>query len=378
MDLLEGFDGNPERAWLGTLVAALVAIGAAAVAFPERIYYGFIWRYFWGPVYADAKSAVCAVHDPQTGRTVLDPATGCNPADAYVAEPGYTLVSELGYMIVLVFMLAGVYLLLRRLDLEPYRHFFYALVPWMLFGGALRVVEDAFDATPAGVDPAITYPANVLIISPIIYFTVFVLALGALLVSKWLQRAGHADTYHYPLGGIGLGVLAATVGYLGFLALSTDYVEWHPLILVTVVGLATLIAAAVYLALERWSPATNSGTGLMGAVVVWAHAIDGVANVLASDWTWVFGIAQYGAKHPIDRILSGILTSVQPASVTAVVGDSWLFLVVKIVVATLIVALFDDEFIQHSPRYAVVLLGAVVAVGLGPGTRDMLRVTLGI
>jgi len=378
MELLTGRFEDPERAWLGTLVAAVLAIAAAAVAFPERFYYGFVWRYFWGPVYADAKSAVCAVHDPATGQTVLDPATGCNPADAYVAEPGYTLVSEVGYMVVLVFMLVGVYFLLRRLDLEPYRDFFYALVPWMLFGGALRVVEDAFDATPAGVDPAITYPLNVLIISPIIYFTVFVLALGALLASMRLQRAGYTDTYHYPLGAIGAGILAITAGYLTFLAMTTDYVGWHPLILVTVVGLATLIAGGVYLALERWSPATNSGTGLIGAVVVWAHAIDGVANVLASDWTWVFGLAGYGSKHPIDRILSGILTSVQPASVTAMVGDSWLFLVVKIAVAVLIVSLFDDRFMDESPRYAVMLLGAVVAVGLGPGTRDMIRVTLGI
>jgi uncharacterized membrane protein len=39
---------------------------------------------------------------------------------------------------------------------------------------------------------------------------------------------------------------------------------------------------------------------------------------------------------------------------------------------------FDEQFFDESPRYAVMLLMAILAVGLGPGTRDMIRVTLGI
>jgi uncharacterized membrane protein len=379
MQVLESREFDPEQAWLGALVAAVAAIGASAVAFTEQVYYGFIWRYFWGPVFADAKGASCAVHYPDTGRTVLD-AAGCSPGGtAVVAEPGYTLVSEAGYMTVLVFMLVGVLLLLRRLSLAPYRDFFYALFPWMLFGGALRVVEDAFDsARELGFTPAIEYPFNTLLISPLIYFTVFALALTALVASKYLQSRGYTDTYHYPLGGVGLAFLAATVGYLFSLALTTAYTDWHPAILVTTVLLASLIAGATYAVTDRFWPAVNSGTGLMGLVVVWGHAIDGVANVIASDWTWVFGLPAYGSKHPIDRILSDVVTTFQPASVTAAIGDSWLFLVVKIAVAVAIVSLFDDRFMEDSPRYSIVLLGAILAVGLGPGTRDMLRVTFGI
>ncbi len=39
--------------------------------------------------------------------------------------------------------MAGIVLLVRRLNIERYRAGFYALFPFMLFGGALRVVEDA-------------------------------------------------------------------------------------------------------------------------------------------------------------------------------------------------------------------------------------------
>ena len=381
MQVLESREFDPERTWLGALVAAVVAIVGAALAFPGQVYYGFIWRYFWGPVFADAKGAACAVHYPTSGTTTTVPTfSGCDPGGpAVVAFPGYTIVSEIGYMVILVFMLAGVYLLLKRLSLAPYRDFFYALVPWMLFGGALRVVEDAFDtARGQGLAPAIEYPLNTLLISPVIYFTVFALALGALLVAKYLQSRDYSETYHYPLGWIGVGVLALTLGYLAVLAFTTAYTGWYPMILVTVVGLASAIAVTVYWATERWRPAVNAGTGLIGLVIVWGHAIDGVANVLASDWTHVFGLPAYGSKHPIDRILADVVTTFQPESLTAAVGDSWLFLVVKIVVAVAIVSLFDEQFMDESPRYAIILLGAILAVGLGPGTRDMLRVTLGI
>jgi len=382
MHALERVDLTPEQAWLGALAGAVATIVAAAAAFPKTIYWGFIWRYFWGPVYADAQSARCAVHYVDSGRTVLDPVTGggCTPTgvQAYVAEPGYTLVSEAGYMAILLFMLGGVYLLLRRLDLEPFTDFFFALVPWMLFGGALRVVEDAFDATPEGVQAAVTYPLNTLLISPIIYFTVFVLALAALLGAKWLQRAGLTESYHYTLGVAGTVLTLASVLYLTAMAFTTGYVDWHPMVLVTTVSLSTVFAAVFYYGGRRIAPWIHGGTALMGPVVVWGHSIDGVANVLIADWASVFNLPEYGAKHPINRIIVDITQTVQPGALSAAIGTSWPFLVVKLAVAGAIVALFDEEFVETSPRYAVMLLGTIVAVGLGPGTRDMIRATFGI
>jgi uncharacterized membrane protein len=277
-------------------------------------------------------------------------------------------------------MLVGVYFLLQRLDLEPYGEFLVALVPFMLFGGALRVVEDATDAAVgAGVEPALSYPLNTLLISPIIYGTVFLIALGALLVSKGLAHRGVTDTYHYPLGAMGVGALGLTLAHLTILAFTRNYVDFHPAVLVVVVGLASLIAGVVYVAGERYWPPLNAGTGLVGVVVLWAHAIDGVANVVASDWTHVFGIGiEYGSKHVVNRFIIDVTNAVQPAGFTAAVGDSWPFLVVKVVAAAAILALFDEEFMAETPQYGIMLLGAIVAVGLGPGTRDVLRVTFAI
>ena len=111
-----------------------------------------------------------------------------------------------------------------------------------------------------------------------------------------------------------------------------------------------------------------------------AHAIDGVANVVAADWLPTLGhpLESYSAKHVVNRAIISVTETVQPAAVSAAVGTSWPFLVVKLVVALAVVWLFDEVIFEETPRYAVLLLVAASAVGLGPGTRDMLRVTFAI
>jgi uncharacterized membrane protein len=383
MDVFEQSGVDPERAWLAAFLGGIAALVVGSLVFTKTVFDGFIWRYFWGPVRADAEAAACAVKQADGSVTVIDTDAGCSPTqfgDAIVSVPGYTTVSTLGYMVILVFMLVGVYFLLRRIELEPYREFLYALVPFMLFGGALRVVEDATDAIQgAGMDPLLDYPLNTLLISPVIYGTVFLLALGSLLLTKALQNRELTSTYYYPLAGMGIGALLVTLTYLVGLAVTTEPVEFHPLIVTVVVALASLIALAVYVGVDRWRPSVNAGTGLIGLIVLWAHAIDGVANVAAADWVHRFyDLGPYGSKHVFNRLIIDLTEAVQPQGLSAAIGTSWPFLVVKIAVAAAIVSLFDDDFISENPRYSIMLLGAIIAVGLGPGTRDVLRVTFGI
>lgn len=387
MERLEAADLGPEQAWIATLVGAFVAIALAALAFTQRVYYGFLWRYFWGPVRADAEGESCFVHLPDEGRTVPGrDALGCDAASydstVYIAEPGYTVISTISYIVVLVFMLAGVYLLVQRLDLEPYRELFFALVPFMLFGGALRTVEDAFVAAQrAGETPAIEFPASALLISPFIYFTVFGIVLASLLVSKALVRRAAMETYTSPLAAIGTACLAASVGYLVYLSVVTDYVSFRPSILVVILGLAIVSTVLAYGLTDWWSPAINAGTGLVGAVVVWGHAVDGFANVLANDWThlWDLGL-NYDPKHPFNEFVMDMTNAIQGGEeiLGVYVGLAWPFALIKIVVPLAIVGLFDEQFMDESPRFAMLLLAAILAVGLGPGTRDMLRFAFGI
>ncbi|MFB6172397.1 MAG: DUF63 family protein [Haloarculaceae archaeon] len=383
MGVTEQVGISPQRAWVGTAVAAVVVIAASALALPRLVWDRFLWHYFWGPVFADAHNARCAVMASGGPKLLTDPAA-CQSAiarGAIVAEPGYTLVSEVGYAITLVFMLVGVLYLVRDLGVGEDRRLFFALVPFMLFGGALRVVEDANDAATAapGAHPAIAWPYSALIISPLIYVTVFVVVLVALVGTIRLARRGTLSDYPIAMAAVGGLALTVTLVHLLVLAFTTDYLGFYPQFFVATVGAASVIALAVYAGLERWAPHVNAGTGLIGLVVLWGHAIDGVANYLAADWTAALGVpVQYGAKHPVNRILNDLVATVAPAGVQEAIGVAWGFLLVKIVAATAVVWVFDERIFEENPRYALLLLVAIVAVGLGPGTRDMLRATFGI
>ncbi|MFD1589087.1 DUF63 family protein [Halorientalis brevis] len=379
MQVTEQFDTG--RAWVGTALAALAVFVVGSLVLTEQVYWGFIWQYFWGPVYADAHNAACAVHGAG-GTELLYQPSACRAAiqeGLIVAEPGYTLVSEVGYMIILLFSLIGVLQLLRALDIGTDRSLFFSLVPFMLFGGALRVVEDANDAVPEGVSQAIAYPWNSLIISPIIYFTVFFITLAALIGAHKLEGAGYVEAYSYPLAAMGSVAFLLTFGYLTVLGVTTEYVSFYPQVLLSVVLIATLLAVVIWRGVDSVVPSVNEGTGLIGLVVIWGHAIDGVANVIAADWLGLLGVnLTYSPKHPANEFIINATEAIVPPSVLATLGSSWPFLLVKLVVAVAVVWVFDAEIFEESPRYALLLLVAIVAVGLGPGTRDMIRATFGI
>jgi uncharacterized membrane protein len=370
------------RGWVGAAAALVGALVAGSLLFPRLVYDRFVWQYFWGPVYSDANNARCGVRTAG-GVELHGSDAACQAAadGGIVAYTGYTTVSTLGYMLVLLFALVGVYHLIDGLDVGHDRALIVSLVPFMLFGGALRVVEDVTDAaTAAGVDPVLTYPENTLFISPVIYVTVFAVTVGALLVSVRLESDEVVPEYHRAMLGTGTAVLGLTLAYLVWVATTKPYAEFHPRILVVDIGLASVLAYGIYVAADRYEPGVHAGTGSAGLVVLWAHAIDGVANVVAADWLPTLGhpLESYSAKHVVNRAIISVTETVQPAAVSAAVGTSWPFLVVKLVVALAVVWLFDEVIFEETPRYAVLLLVAASAVGLGPGTRDMLRVTFAI
>ncbi|MFB6073163.1 MAG: DUF63 family protein [Halobacterium sp.] len=370
-----------ERAWTGAVLAVLAVLVVGSLVLRDTVYGGFIWHYFWGPVYADAQGAQCAAWNGGNVQLLYSQAA-CRAASEPVAYPGYTLVSEVGYAVTLLASLVGVGFLLDRLEVGESPRFLYALFPFVLLGGALRVVEDANNAAEnaVGVQPFIDYPLNALIISPVIYFVMFAVTLAAVVAAIYLaRRTSLVDDGYRLLAGIGTVLLAATVGFLGYLAVTTEYVEFHPVFTVVTLAGATAVTAAVWWFVRREYPSIASGTSVTGAVVLWGHAVDGVANVLGLDWAKELGLrADLIPKHPLNRGVIDVTQAVLPESVISVTGDAWPFLVVKVVAVLFVLSLFDDDLSEDAPRYTTLMLLAILAVGLGPGTRDMLRATFAV
>ena len=374
---------SPERIWAAAVAVVTGVLVVGSIVFPRVVYDRFLWRYFWGPVAADGQVAQCAVRPESGGSELLESASACSAAVAageVVAFPGYTTISTVSYIVVLLGMLIGVVFLLRRLAIATEFRFFYALFPFMLFGGALRTVEDAgIAALRAGVDPLVAFPWSALIISPFIYFTVFAVTLGCVVGAYALADRGLVDDYATPLFAAGSIALAAAVGYLVVLAATTDYVVFYPQVVGSILVIATVASVATWKLARALIPTVDQGTGFAGFVIIWGHAVDGVANVIGLDWMPALtGSSNLVPKHVVNELVVTWTGRLLPESVLAVTGDAWPFLLVKLAAATGVVWVFNGELYEESPRYTLLLLITVLAVGLGPGTRDMLRATFGV
>ena len=367
----------------------VVAIISSFIIFRGAIYDVF-WRYFWGPILADATGSACAVKRVSTssgygsemvrGFEVVQYTNMCSGLEGIVAYPGYTYVSEIGYALILVLLLFAVAKVFSRMGIKLDKQLVFSLIPYMLFGGALRVVEDANDIVPAGVEATIGYPFNILLISPVVYGTMFLVTMMAILVSIKLEGMEFVDRYNQVLFAIGMALTGMVLGYLGWLVLSWPHVHLYLEIALVVLVMTTIVTVFLWWIINRDGNAMTEGVGSIGIVVLWSQILDGVANVVGIDWVYKLtgGMQQnLVPKHPINRGLVEI-GSQFPDWVTNVIGTAWPFLVVKIGAALLVIYIFDKETMEENSSWTILLLIVIIAVGLGPGIRDMLRAILGI
>lgn len=364
-----------ERLWVAAVVGLVAVVGLLAVLFPQRVYVEFLWQYYWAPVVADANGWDCVAW---AGGEVLE-CDEAGPGSGPTASPGYTFVSYAGYIPTLLLLLVGFIFVIDRIDVDRYRAGFWGLIPFMLFGGALRTVEDANVAVnQATGDAALSLPWSALIISPFIYVVVALLALVALVISVWLEREEYVPGYEYALAGIGTGLLVLSLVTLASWASIGGY-GFFPTFAITVLAIASLITAVVWVGIQRFAPSLNSGTRYMGVAVLWAHSVDGTANVLGLDWATSFGLpGNLTPKHPINAAIQEYTGRLLPESIAATTGEVWPFLLLKVAAAVFIIWVFNEEVFEESPRFTILLMLTVVAVGLGPGTRDTLRATFGV
>ncbi|MDY6777815.1 MAG: DUF63 family protein, partial [Candidatus Nanohaloarchaea archaeon] len=307
-----------ERSQTKTIVLAsalLVAgfLAAALLLFREQTV-GFIWQYLWGPVVADAHNQNTMVYHGIT------------------AQRGYNIYNTAIYAAGAVAGMLGLTHLIRRFDIGKQDSFIYGFIPLMVFGGLLRVVEDT---------GMLSYPLNVVLISPIIYFTVLIVALVLLFTSL---RIGGRDDYWKYLAGSSTAALLIPLGLLGRYSLQHGVIPQTPFLL----GLPTVSIAVVLTAqqlLKQVKPGTylNSTAGMFAAA---GHVLDGAATAYSIQ------ALGYSEKHVIARWI--INTS----------GTPYTFLLVKAVFILLILGLIEQE----EDRFTVLVVLAITALGIGIGT----------
>ncbi|UCH88026.1 MAG: DUF63 family protein [Thermoplasmata archaeon] len=417
-------NANPGKVVLFALIAILGIFALGALILPDLVWDQFIWRYFWGPIAADAED-----------RTI----GGINE--------GYNAVSTISYGLILAAAIFLIYRLIVILQINLDKWFFLAIIPFIMFGGLARALEDA---------KLFNSPVVYLFISPLIYILTGLIAVALMVIAHkltfqcsskdkpcegktcpvsrldykliayiaicfivinlalaYIFLQSHWTNYRislvYPavisvaaylsivgysryiskgvipmalvFGALGLVMLSYPLsGVIGwfespqewqqiFLASEAeDSVVFRPVVVLQVIGLSlaatavwALAAFAIYKK-TKWHQAALffSGTNL---ALVFGQFTDAAATFIAIDYY------SYWEKHVVPGFLIDVFD-------TAAV----MFLL-KVFALLFAIYLLDiglrEELKKHSQIIPLVKI-AVLVLGLAPGTRDMLRLAMGV
>ena len=259
--------------------------------------------------------------------------------------PSGTTLPPLPYLVgvLLAALLVGV-ALRRRPPRVTERHVL-GLAPWMVLGSVLHVLY-VIDALPSVLAP--------LAGAPTVYATVAVLA-GA----TWLLAEDSSVENHrvpWTLAAVGALLVVPVVAIAVLDGVSRPGVVWSIVAL-----LCTLpLTVAVWIGLTRAVPET-AVTGGVGVLAVFGHALDGVSTAV--------GVSRlgFGERTPLSRAI----LEIGGVPSVPVLGEGWVFLLVKLAVASAVVWLFA-AYVREEPAEGYLLLGFVAAVGLGPAAHNLL------
>jgi uncharacterized membrane protein len=274
-------------------------------------------------------------------------------AFASVILPSGFGLPPLPYLVVLLAAAVGVAGLLSSRRPPVTQGMVAALSPWMAAGGALYALYQV-GAIPEAVAP--------LFGSPAVYVTVGILAGGV-----YAAVADRPSDEWAPTSAPGiLGLAGAAVLLLALVAAAlvaqgggTSVPSAGPGLSLAIIIGSVIAAAAVWAPLQRLREV--SATGQVGALVVFGHALDGVSTAVGYD------LLGFGEQTPLSKLIIDTAAALPTAEF---IGAGWLFVLVKLLLAAVVVELFD-EYVREEPVEGYLLLGLITAVGLGPGAHNV-------
>jgi uncharacterized membrane protein len=345
MKIFDIYKKKPLHLSLYILLTIVVFILVGLVLLPNIFYDNWIWKFYWGPVVADA-------------------AGGTASYNGIEAFEGYTIISEITYGIILILALYAIYKLLKRLNIAVDWRFTLSLMPYILFGPISRVLEDTgyFD------EPVVYWFISPLIYLQIAVYAIFFLLLGYYFENKFKKLNLTVNKVIF-LGGL--------IFFIPSLYLIVQWIlgdRWGGTtgvrfdVFLIVLGLILLIVGLVYLVSyfyrnkEKFAAYKNP----LNLAMLSGHLIDGITSYISIKDPFFMGL-YYAEKHPASNLLLEI----------------WgpLFPIVKFILILVVIYIFDVMFkdeLKHQNTLVNLLKIGILILGFSPGIRDLLRVTMGV
>jgi uncharacterized membrane protein len=235
----------------------------------------------------------------------------------------------------------------------------FAFVPWMVIGSALHVFHQLGEAFQVNIYPVWAEP---LFSAPAVYLTTF-FAMGSIWLATTIvgARSRNRERGTRYLAGIGVGGALVLAGLLVWQGLAPALGPLRPTIAVLSVIGAGVLTFVVYMLLGAWRTYIIAEARYVGALVLFAHLLDGITTAVGVD---ILGVGERSVLPARIMEFAGTLPTAET------LGSGWLFVVVKLVVAVLIVAAFAD-YVSDEPDSGNLLFASIAALGIGPAMNNI-------
>ena len=260
----------------------------------------------------------------------------------------YTIVDTLTYALILILSVYLVYRWLEKTGISIDRDFILAVIPYVVLGGTLRVVEDT------GIIP---YPWYVLLITPVIFFAIFFYAIIVLIISRTLESRGviRRYTHGFSAGGI-IAVIASLIPYVWYGMTQSGI---HISVMFFILAMAFASSAAVWSVIKyvfKWDFASD----ILYKLLIFGHMLDASATS--------FGIDLHEMAYVEQHVVGSALIDAT--------GTAFSMFGLKLVVV--IPAIYILEMYRKEGNKALwhLIILAMIMVGMAPGIRDMVRMIL--
>lgn len=263
-------------------------------------------------------------------------------------DSGYNPVNTFTWAIVLGISLYGVIKLLDKLQIKITPRFIASVMAFVLAGSSLRVIEDSQTGI---VHPPLSY----LLLTPNIYFLVFVITIICLWISVRLQRAGLVKDFHLIFAGFGLIWFFANI----IILLHFEHIV-SASVLLFVIGTGTGLTFAFYLIARHLN--SSMFTNPLNLSILLIHLMDASATYIGVDKLGYF------SKH------------VAPSFLIKLTGTALVMYPLKLIIFIGVIYLLDTQFEDdiQSTNMKMLVKMTLLILGLSTATRDTIRMILGI
>ena len=275
--------------------------------------------------------------------------------DPIINDSGYNIFNTVTWAIILGIAVYFLIYFLQKMNIKIDAKSMAATFPFVIAGASLRVVADS---------GAISPPFSYILITPNIYFFVFLVTAVCLVFALLLQKYNYVKTFHQVYAA--LGILFILVVYAVLFSVCT-IANWYVPFAVGIVGIS--IVLIVYLIAKKFGSSIFSDK--LNLMILGAHMMDATSTVIGIE---VFG---YVEKH------------VLPAYLIELTGSAYVMYPLKIAIFLIVILLLDKGLesaaanenekdraqlgqIKNAIKFVIIILG------IAPAIRNSIRLMFGI